>query len=578
MNLIRQGQTVTVSYADPTPGNDPEAIQDVAGNDAHSFTDQPVENRSTEIPHAPLKPTGLTATADGSTRIDLSWTAPVNNGGRVIEGYTIQKSPDGRTVGLNAWWRDVVAHTGNSDTTYTETGLSPGTTRYYRVFALNSVAPSSESSNVATATTPTTDGTPSPPRNLKATAIGKTQIDLSWDPPGDEGDSAVTGYKIEVSEDEGTDLVASQTATTYEHTGLTPETIYAYRVFAINATGTSAHNAEPDGSSVNAQTFALDDADPPENLHAIPGDRQVTLIWEPPAEIDPLAEITGYDWDIDMDENWSNTLAFGECNPCRRTYLGLTNGQTHTFRVRAVIAFFVEEGHRRRGLGRHGIPTDGVEAMPRRPSAPPGDRTPDDEMLAAMNMPPMVAIPLVDQTATVGVAFTYVIPEASFMDADGDPLAYTAGTGAGDALPMWLTFIAATGTFTGTPEPGDGGTVNVTVTASDGIAAVSDEFALTVLVAPPVAIRSWTARFGRTVGTHVTDAIGQRLREAVDSHVTVGSYRLPLGQQPGDAAVRQRRTRPVDGPAGSGPAYGPLPDPPAARSVDGQFLPAEAGG
>ena len=189
---------------------------------------------------------------------------------------------------------------------------------------------------------------------------------------------------------------------------------------------------------------------------------------------------------------------------------------------------------------------------PRRPSAAPGDGTPDDEMLG--NTPPMVAIPLVDQTATVGVAFTYGIPEDAFTDTDGDPLAYTAGTGAGDALPMWLTFTAATGTFTGTPDPGDGGTVNVTVTASDGIAAVSDDFALTVLVAPPVAIRSWTARFGRTVGTHVTDAIGQRLREAVDSHVTVGNYRLPLGQQPGDAAGPGRPR--------SGVAPDPWPDQP----------------
>ena len=555
VNRIRQGQTVTVSYADPTTGNDPEAIQDEAGNDAHSFTDQPVENPSTLIPHDPTKPTGLTATANGPNRIDLSWTAPVDNGGRVITGYQIQESPDGRTTGLNVIWNDVVADTGDSNTTYTESDLSPGTTRYYQVFAINSVATSSEGSNVATETTPTTNGTPSPPRNLKSTAIGKTKIDLSWDPPGDEGNNPVTGYKIEVSEDGGnnwTDLVASQTATTYEHMELSPETTYAYRVFAINSMGPSAHNSEADGRA-NAMTFPLDAPNAPENLRAIPGDRRMTLIWEPPAEIDPLATLTGYDWKVhfgNIEKDWNPALGDPACNPCQRTMPGLQNGQAYTFYVRAVIVFHVMEG-RRRGQGLHGVPAE-IEARPapRRPSATPGDRTPDDEMLG--NTPPMVAIPLVDQTATVGVAFTYGIPEDAFTDADGDPLAYTAGTGAGDALPMWLTFTAATGTFTGTPEPSDGGTMNLTVTASDGIAAVSDDFALTVLVAPPVAIRSWTARFGRTVGTHVTDAIGQRLREAVDSHVTVGNYRLPLGQQPGDAAEPEaRQPRLTLGPSGT---------------------------
>ena len=45
--------------------------------------------------------------------------------------------------------------------------------------------------------------------------------------------------------------------------------------------------------------------------------------------------------------------------------------------------------------------------------------------------------------------------------------------------------------------------------------------------------RAWLARFGRTVATHVTDAVSDRLRGAPgqDSHVTVGGYRLPVGQR-----------------------------------------------
>ena len=53
---IEAGQTVTVSYTDPTPANDPLGpIKDLDGNDAASFTDFPVTNNST-VPAGSLAP------------------------------------------------------------------------------------------------------------------------------------------------------------------------------------------------------------------------------------------------------------------------------------------------------------------------------------------------------------------------------------------------------------------------------------------------------------------------------------------------------------------------------------------
>ena len=85
---------------------------------------------------------------------------------------------------------------------------------------------------------------------------------------------------------------------------------------------------------------------------------------------------------------------------------------------------------------------------------------------------------LVDQAAKVGEAFSYQVPESTFTDADMDSLTYVA-TGA----PTWLTFTAATRTFSGTPQSEDETftAVIVTVTASDASgASASTRFALEV--------------------------------------------------------------------------------------------------
>ena len=87
------------------------------------------------------------ATADGGTRIDLSWDAPADDGGSAITGYRIEVSPDGSTG-----WSELVADTGNVDTGYTHSGLSAGDTRHYRVSAINAEG-TSVASDVVDATT-----------------------------------------------------------------------------------------------------------------------------------------------------------------------------------------------------------------------------------------------------------------------------------------------------------------------------------------------------------------------------------------------------------------------------------------
>ncbi|MCW8209239.1 hypothetical protein D8B24_19990 [Verminephrobacter aporrectodeae subsp. tuberculatae] len=47
---VTNGQAVSVAYTDPTTGNDADAIQDIAGNDAASFAAMPVDNRTPAPP------------------------------------------------------------------------------------------------------------------------------------------------------------------------------------------------------------------------------------------------------------------------------------------------------------------------------------------------------------------------------------------------------------------------------------------------------------------------------------------------------------------------------------------------
>ena len=105
-----------------------------------------------------------------------------------------------------------------------------------------------------------------------------------------------------------------------------------------------------------------------------------------------------------------------------------------------------------------------------------------------VNDAPVLAHPLADHGAMVGQAFSFAVPTGSFTDADaGDSLAYSATLADGSALPGWLAFDAATGTFAGTaPTSAAGATLQVQMTATDGSgASASDAFAFAVADAPP---------------------------------------------------------------------------------------------
>ncbi len=98
------------------------------------------------------------------------------------------------------------------------------------------------------------------------------------------------------------------------------------------------------------------------------------------------------------------------------------------------------------------------------------------------NDAPRVVTPIPDQFATEDVAFSFQFSGSAFADDDlGDVLVYSAQLAGGGALPAWLSFNAATRTFSGTPTNNDVGNFSVAVTARDNNGGVvTDVFAITV--------------------------------------------------------------------------------------------------
>ena len=136
---------------------------------------------------------------------------------------------------------------------------------------------------------------PEAPTNLTAQSVANTQINLSWSAPSKTGGSDITGYKIEVSTDGGSnyiDLVADTESvdTEYSHKGLTSGNTRHYRVSAINDIGTGAVSNE---DSATAMSPAGDITTPTENADGSDTLWRATLTVE--EFISATIQVLGYD-------------------------------------------------------------------------------------------------------------------------------------------------------------------------------------------------------------------------------------------------------------------------------------------
>lgn len=191
---------------------------------------------------APAAPTGLSATAQGTSSIALAFTDTSDN----EEGFRIYRAPAGGTLSL-------LTSIAANASSYTDTGLSSDTTYDYAVSAVNAGGESSLS-NTATATTdPVVVVAPAAPSGLVVSATSFDSITLSFTDNADNED----GFVIYRATGAGSLAAIGQTGvnqTGYTDSGLTAETTYTYEVRAQNSAGESAGSNQASATTPAAPT------------------------------------------------------------------------------------------------------------------------------------------------------------------------------------------------------------------------------------------------------------------------------------------------------------------------------------
>ena len=320
----------TTSFTDTGLTNGTTYYYTVAAVNSAGVSPQSGEASATPVAMqatAPSAPQSLTATG-GSGSVSLSWATPSSNGGAPITGYDVYR-------GTSAGGESATPIATNvSATSFTDTGLTNGTTYYYKVAAVNAVGLSPQSGE-ASATPQAT--VPSAPSGLVASG-GNASVVLSWTVPNSDGGAPITGYDVyrgtSAGGESATPVATNVTGSSFTDIGVANGTTYYYKVAAVNAVGLSPQSGEASATPQAPATVPS----APQGLTATGGNGTVKLSWSAPAS-NGGAAVNGYDV-------YRGTSAGGESatpivtnvTGTSFTDTGLTNGTTYYYTVAAVNA------------------------------------------------------------------------------------------------------------------------------------------------------------------------------------------------------------------------------------------------
>jgi len=119
---------------------------------------------------------------------------------------------------------------------------------------------------------------------------------------------------------------------------------------------------------------------------------------------------------------------------------------------------------------------------------------------------PVLATQTANLTEATGVAFSYTVASGTFSDPNGSALTYSATQSNGAALPSWLSFNAATDTFSGTPSVAGTTTISLKATDAFGL-SVTENFSITAAAPKGPVLANQTANQTWTLGQAVNFAL-----------------------------------------------------------------------
>ena len=271
---------------------------------------------------APGSPTGVLATR-GNKAVAVSWTAPENNGGSAITGYTVSASPQVGGVTKTC--------TTSSATTCTVTGLTNGTAYTFTVSAANAFG-NSASSAVSQAIIPSTSPAAAPGRPTALTVDSALNgvFQLHWSTPTGNRGSSIIGYTVTAAASGQTTRICTVPFGTNSCniSNIVNGVKYTLTVVATNSVGSSTGTV-----LANKVTSAAPDAPSGVTASQANSNAAVKVSWTKPSANG--ATITGYSVTVYR----SGTLVEGKsCTSGVASYCsigGLPKNTTFTFNVTA---------------------------------------------------------------------------------------------------------------------------------------------------------------------------------------------------------------------------------------------------
>ena len=268
---------------------------------------------------APSAPSNVVATGVSSSQIDLAWTDNAND----ETGYRVERSPN------NTAWTSIASSLAANSTMYQDTGLSPGTTYYYRVCAFNGNGDSGYAyGSAATSNAPAVLPTLTTSAATGITATGATlggNITVAGTPAYTErGVCCATTQNPDTANK--TAIPGSGTGS-FSTTlgGLNPNTTYYVRAYATTAAETVY------GNQVSFTTLTAVPAAPANLLATAISSSRIDLAWS------GVAGATGYK----VERSTSQSTGFTEiasavtAGTSYQNTTGLSANTAYYYRVRA---------------------------------------------------------------------------------------------------------------------------------------------------------------------------------------------------------------------------------------------------